>query len=96
MGTAMELQRVLQSHLPTSATLQAPTLPTLEASWAQDGMQSFIAVPLLKRRTPIGGILVAFGEHTPLTDDDLEALMSLANHLALGISNVELYQEKKN
>ena len=95
MGTAMELQRVLQSHLPTSATLQAPTLPTLEASWAQDGMQSFIAVPLLKRRTPIGGILVAFGEHTPLTDDDLEALMSLANHLALGISNVELYQEKK-
>ncbi len=96
MGTSMELQRALQRHLPTSATLQAPPLPPLESSWTKEGMQSFIAVPLLKRRSPIGGFLLAFGEHTLLSDDDLEALMSLANHLALGISNVELYHKKRD
>ena len=95
MGTAMELQRALQRHLPTSATLTAPPLPNLEASWTQEGMQSFIAIPILKRRAPIGGVLMAFGQHTLLSDNDLEALMSLSNHLALGISNVELYHDKK-
>lgn len=95
MATAMELQRVLQRHVPTSASLPAPPLPTLEKSWASEGMQSIIACPILKQRAPVGGILFAFGKHTPLDDDDAEALMSIANHLALGLTNVELFLAKE-
>tara|TARA_Y100001954_G_scaffold238179_2_gene304584 strand:- start:2943 stop:5348 length:2406 start_codon:yes stop_codon:yes gene_type:complete len=95
MGTAMELQRVLQRHMPTSASLPAPPLPELEKSWASEGMQSLIAIPILKRRAPVGGILLGFEKHTPLDDDDAEALMSISNHLALGLTNVEMHQAKE-
>ena len=95
MGTAMELQRVLQRHMPTSASLPAPPLPELEKSWASEGIQSLIAIPILKRRAPVGGILLGFEKHTPLDDDDGEALMSISNHLALGLTNVEMHQAKE-
>ncbi|WP_447963695.1 ATP-binding protein [Nitrospira sp. Ecomares 2.1] len=55
--------------------------------------QSFISVPLVGKDGVLGSLTVDRKEGNSLKQDDLNLMITLANQLALGLENVDAYQE---
>jgi PAS domain S-box-containing protein len=71
--------------------------PTQVATWAGDvlveqGVQSFIGIPLLMENEVLGVLYIFESEPYHFSFDDLDFLMSLANRTALAITKVQVYE----
>ena len=59
------------------------------------GHRTTLGIPLLRERTPIGGILFRRWEVRPFSDNQIALLESFADHAAIAIENVRLFEAEK-
>ncbi|MDR7418725.1 MAG: GAF domain-containing sensor histidine kinase [Armatimonadota bacterium] len=59
----------------------------------QEGLQTFLGVPVSARGRTIGCLTVAFRRVRPVTDDDVRLLARMANQAAIAIENARLYEQ---
>jgi two-component system sensor histidine kinase DegS len=71
--------------------LQEPRLTTGLAT--QEGMQSFIAVPLKARGEVLGVMTLADPQHHRFTLQDLQLLTSIGNQIGVATENAQLHQD---
>jgi PAS domain S-box-containing protein len=100
MGLALELQRPVQRAVNPTGGQKAdddrpPPLPEHEAALGAEGISSVVAVPVISDRAPVGAILLGFRAERTLDDDELEALVALANHVAIALRNASLFGERE-
>ena len=59
------------------------------------GHRTTLGIPLLRERTPIGGILFRRWEVRPFSDNQIALLESFADQAAIAIENVRLFEAEK-
>jgi hypothetical protein len=65
-----------------------------EQAWARErGVKAVAVVPLVRGEAAVGVVSVARREDRPFTADEIDLLMSFAQHAAIAIENARLFQE---
>jgi nitrate/nitrite-specific signal transduction histidine kinase len=59
----------------------------------QEGLQTFVGVPISARGRTTGCLSIAFRRVRPVTDDEVHLLARMANQAAIAIENARLYEQ---
>ena len=60
---------------------------------AAEGAKSVLSVPLFRKDTPVGALIVAFRTAYPISDADVELATALASYASIAIENARLVTE---
>ncbi len=86
LGEAIEAQHTVVSNLDTPRG-------EYERHLGELGLKTFVAVPIIVERTPVGTLNLSWVDASAVDNDTLEILSALAAHLAVGIKNTRLFSE---
>lgn len=100
MGQALDSQRPIQrlSRVSRHARVQDPDegLPSWEQRAFAEGYLVAVALPVVLRGESVAALHIAYRKDQPLYEGDLDALLSIAKHLAVGIKNAELFRARED
>lgn len=65
----------------------------LDSIIRQEGLQTFVGVPISARGRATGCLSIAFRRVRPVTDDEVHLLARMANQAAIAIENARLYEQ---
>src|SRR5262249_36320438 len=77
-------------------SLDAREDPDFGPRWSAVGARSLLAVPLLRKGTPIGNILIWRDFVEPFTEQQVDLVKTFADQAVIAIENVRLFQELEN
>src|SRR5258705_932888 len=103
-GSAMpSVRQLTRGHLVGRAVIDGKTIHNRdlaqalaeypETTAAQYGVQSTLAVPLMREGVALGVIRISRTEVQPFTDKQIELLQTFADHAVIAIGNVRLFKE---
>ena len=86
---------VINSGKPVVVSDTRHADPTVNPVIAQEGMRSFVALPLAGPARVIGAMMVFFRSQRSFSDDDIRLLSTIANQAAVSIENARLFQQEQ-
>jgi len=95
-ATEQEIRRWTENREPAFGLRQmygGPRLSKALAAAEKEGLQSFVAVPLWSKTTLLGALVLASRSHRRFSTEDLELLKAIANQLAVGMENSQLFEK---
>ena len=97
MGHLLDTGEPAQCVHPSAQYAQTNAFdpPPYEEMLFEEGYGAAIALPIMGESRTLGALHLAFRESVPLSDSEIDALITLSTHLAIAIRNAELFESRE-